>query len=194
MLETSLLILTVTLIGVISLNMLGNMNRIGWLIWLLFFVLTAFLPHSDKLTVKEIISVLGSIICLLGYLYWSSSKAENIKRITWSKSSSLIAFIFFIIIGAEIFVHFRKYSDSPIFESIGGSSLIVAMAMLAYRKVAAWFVLIYSFLMYTIMYAITKNPLMTMEYLVFLAWSIFCSKIFISHYETKEIGNMKIKR
>lgn len=140
--------LVFSILNVIALFIAAHTHKWMWYIWLFAAVLTGYFFLDRHLYGQLFVNVLVGLICIAPLSTWDSDEEINREKITWG--SPILAWLESLVIDVLLYIFFRDTFNNPIFECMGAGSMVVGMYLLSRKRVAAWIIFIYSFVMFGI--------------------------------------------
>ena len=140
--------LVFSILNAIALFIAAHTHKWMWYVWLFAAVLTGYFFLDRHLYGQLFVNVLVGLICIVPLSTWDSDEEVNREKITWG--SPILAWLESLVIDVLLYIFFRDTFNNPIFECMGAGSMVVGMYLLSRKRVAAWIIFIYSFVMFGI--------------------------------------------
>jgi hypothetical protein len=137
-----------SILNAIALFIAAHTHKWMWYVWLFTAVLTGYFFLDRQLYGQLSVNVLVGLICIAPLSTWDSDEEINREKITWG--SPILAWLESLVIAVLLYIFFRDTFNNPIFECMGAGSMVVGMYLLSRKRVAAWIIFIYSFVMFGI--------------------------------------------
>lgn len=137
-----------SILNAIALFIAAHTHKWMWYVWLFTAVLTGYFFLDRQLYGQLFVNVLVGLICIAPLSTWDSDEEINREKITWG--SPILAWLESLVIAVLLYIFFRDTFNNPIFECMGAGSMVVGMYLLSRKRVAAWIIFIYSFVMFGI--------------------------------------------
>tara|TARA_B100001996_G_scaffold224723_1_gene172989 strand:- start:297 stop:875 length:579 start_codon:yes stop_codon:yes gene_type:complete len=133
-----------------------------------------FITYTAKLYADTGINIYYFIMSIYGWILWGSKNKNIKKQISRCNKNELLFSILLSIFFFLIIYYLLKLSDSdvPIVDSITTSLSLVAMLLMARRKIENWIYWIIADLIYIPLYFYKELPLTSFQFLVFLIIAI----------------------
>ena len=129
-----------------------------------------FITYSAKLYADTGINFYYLLMSIYGWVLWGSKNKKIKKNV--SKCNKTELFFSIILTGAFFFIiyYLLKLSDSdvPIIDSITTSLCLVAMFLMARRKIENWIYWIIADIIYIPLYFYKELPLTSFQFIIFL--------------------------
>jgi len=160
--------------GLLSVWFARNNNIMVFPAGIISVVIYMFITFSAKLYADTGINFYYLLMSIYGWVLWGSNNKKikkNISRVNKQELvlSIILAFFFFFII-----YYLLSFSDSdvPLFDSITTSLCLVAMLLMARRKIENWIYWIIADIIYVPLYIYKELPLTSFQFMVFLIIAI----------------------
>ena len=176
-------------LNVVSLFIAAHARKWMWHFWVLLSFLAGFLCLSEQLIGQAIVSTIVGLICIAPLVTWSSEGKANMGEVVWG--SPLLAWLESLIIGGLLYVFYQKEFSTPIFECMGAGSLVIGFYLLARKRVSAWIIFMYSFIMFSIASIITNDISGVMCGICQLIMSTYGLIRYMGYYEDVKIKNFR---
>jgi hypothetical protein len=160
-----------------------------WYIWAISSLLTGYFFAASNLYGNLVVATCVGFICVAAFTIWSEDEEDNREQITWG--APMLALLESFVIGVLLYVFCKDTFVSPIFECMGAGSMIVGAYLLYRKRVTAWIILIYSFLMYTIAAAVTGNVKAAIITVAQIIVAIYGLTRYMEFYEDNRIRELK---
>ncbi len=133
-----------------------------------------FINYSAKLYANTGINIYYFIMSIYGWILWGSKNKKIKTEISRCNKNELLFSILLSIFFFLIIYYFVKLSDSivPMVDSVTTSLSLVAMFLMARRKIENWIYWIIADLIYIPLYFYKELPLTSFQFLVFLILAI----------------------
>lgn len=177
-----------SILNVIALFIAAHTHKWMWYIWLFAAVLTGYFFLDEHLYGQLSVNVMVGLICIVPLSTWDSDEEINREKITWG--SPILAWLESLVIAVLLYIFFRDTFNNPIFECMGAGSMVVGMYLLSRKRVAAWIIFIYSFVMFGISSVVIgdlKNIVTSITQTVFSVYGLIRYMEFYQDTKEKEI-------
>ena len=149
-----------------------------------------FINYSAELYANTGINIYYFVMSIYGWVLWGSKNKKVRKKISSCNRkelffSILLSIFFFLII---YYLLKASNSDVPIFDSITTSLSLVAMFLMARRKIENWIYWIIADLIYIPLYFYKELPLTSFQFLVFSIIAILGYKSWTNKLNEKNIN------
>lgn len=180
-----------SLLNVIALFIAAHTHKWMWYVWLFAAVLTGYLFLDRHLYGQLSVNVLVGLICIAPLSTWDSDEEVNREEITWGKP--ILAWIESGIIAVLLYIFFHKSFNNPIFECMGAGSMVVGLYLLSKRRVSAWIIFIYSFVMFGISSVVIGDLKGIVASIMQTVFSVYGLVRYMEYYEDIKEKEIKIK-
>jgi hypothetical protein len=172
-------------LNIVALFIAAHANRFMWYIWAMSSLLTGYLFSVSNLYGNLVVATCVGFTCVAAFATWSEDEEDNREQITWG--APILALLESFVIGVLLYIFCKNTFVSPIFECMGAGSMIVGVYLLYRKRVTAWIILIYSFLMYTISAAVTGNVKMAIVTVAQIIVVIYGLTRYMEYYEDNKL-------
>ena len=133
-----------------------------------------FITYSAKLYADTGINFYYLLMSIYGWIVWGSKNKKIKKEVNKCSQSELILSILLTVVFYTIIYYLLKLSDSdvPIIDSITTALSLVAMFLMARRKIENWIYWIIADIIYIPLYLYKELPLTSFQFFIFLIIAI----------------------
>ena len=172
-------------LNIVALFIAAHANRFMWYIWAISSLLTGYLFSVNNLYGNLVVATCVGFTCVAAFATWSEDEEDNREQITWG--APILALLESFVIGVLLYIFCKDTFCSPIFECMGAGSMVIGIYLLYRKRVAAWIILIYSFLMYAISAAVTGNVKMAIVTVAQIIVVIYGLTRYMEYYEDNKL-------
>ena len=176
-------------LNIIALFVAAHANKFMWYIWAISSLLTGYLFSVSNLHGNLVVATCVGFTCVAAFTTWSEDEEDNREQITWG--APILALLESFVIGVLLYIFCKNTFASPIFECMGAGSMIVGVYLLYRKRVTAWIILIYSFLMYAIAALVTKSVIGALMTVAQLVVSVYGLTRYMEYYENNKLKELK---
>lgn len=182
-----LILIIVNVSNVLSVWYAAKNNRLTWAIGFIGVAITAIMFFMSGHYMSFAFNTYSAIMCVIGHFRWNKSIEKNDESIQWMKP--YLPILISLVIAALIYLVNAHLSQNPIFDSIGTAVSIVATYLLVKQDVNAWFLYLFSDVIYIYLGFTSGNWEYSVIYGVMMLLAIYGTKEFIQKYKAngKEI-------
>lgn len=150
----------------------GILNLLGYV----------YLCFVKELYALACINVFMSLMSVYGWINWSRQKEDNhVVKISWCSRKELLLYLAVFVVSFFILrILLKKFTDSPVpaWDAVTTAFYIVAMWLLAIKKIENWFAWILGDLISVVLFAIPFsntqiNYFSSFQFLVFTVIAVF---------------------
>ena len=181
--------LILSCLNILVLFIAAHAKKFMWYVWAVSSLLAGYFFSVNNLQGDLAVCVPAVFICVLALSVWDEDEETNRENITWG--SPMLALLGSFVTGGVLYMFFHQTFRAPIFECMGAGSLLVGIFLLCWRGVSAWIILIYSFLMYAIAAAVTKNMIGVLMAVAQLVVSVYGLTRYMEYYENNKLKELK---
>ena len=183
--------LVFSVFNVVALFIAAHTHKWIWYIWLFAAVLTGYLFLDRHLYGQLSVNVLVGLICIAPLSTWDSDEEINREKITWG--SPMLAWLESGVIAALLYIFSKESFQNPILECMGAGSMVVGLYLLSRKRVAAWIILIYSFVMLAIPAVISGSLEMIISSGIQVVFSVYGLIRYMEYYESVKEKEINLK-
>lgn len=180
-----ILILTiVNIANILSVWFAAKNNRLTWGIGFIGVAITAIMFFMSGHYMSFAFNTYSAIMCVIGHFRWNSSVQKNDEAIRWTKP--YLPIIISVLLAALIYAINANLSQNPFLDSIATAVSIVATYLLVKQYVNAWFLYLFSDVIYIYLGITSGEWEYTVIYGVMMLLAIYGTKEFIQKYKRYE--------
>lgn len=179
-----LILIIVNVANILSVWLAAKNNRLTWSIGFVGVAITAIMFFMSGHYMSFAFNTYSAIMCVIGHFTWNSSVQRNDESIRWIKPYLPIAIS--LLLASLIFAINANLSQNPILDSIGTSVSIVATYLLVKQDVNAWFLYLFSDIIYIYLGITSGDWKYTVIYGVMMLLAIYGTIEFIKKYKLNE--------
>ena len=176
-------------LNIIALFIAAHASKFMWYIWAISSLLTGYLFAASNLYGNLVVATCVGFTCVAAFTTWSEDEEDNREQITWG--APILALLESFVIGVLLYIFCKDTFCSPIFECMGAGSMIVGVYLLYRKRVTAWIILIYSFLMYAISAAVIGNFKLLLITVAQIIVTIYGLTRYMEYYEDNKLKDLK---
>ena len=176
-------------LNIVALFIAAHANKFMWYIWAVSSLLTGYLFSVSNLYGNLVVATCVGFTCVAAFATWSENEEDNREQITWG--APILALLESFVIGVLLYIFCKDTFCSPIFECMGAGSMVIGIYLLYRKRVTAWIILIYSFLMYAISAAVTGDVKAIAVNIAQIIVAIYGLTRYMEFYEENKIRELK---
>ena len=179
-----LILVIVNVANILSVWYAAKNNRLTWGIGFVGVAITAIMFFMSGHYMSFAFNTYSAIMCIVGHMRWNKSVVKNDETIQWIKPYWPIAIS--VALGALIYAINVDLSHNPILDSIGTAVSIVAAYLLVKQDINAWFLYIFSDIIYIYLGITSGDWRYVVIFGVMMMLAIYGTKEFIQKYKASE--------
>lgn len=179
-----LILIIVNVANILSVWFAAKNNRLTWGIGFVGVAITAVMFFMSGHYMSFAFNTYSAIMCVIGHFRWNISIQKNDEAIRWMKP--YFSIVISLIFTALIYAINANLSKNPILDSIGTAVSIVATYLLVKQDVNAWFLYVFSDIIYIYLGITSGDREYTVIYGVMMLLAIYGTKEFIQKYKRYE--------
>lgn len=179
-----LILIIVNVANILSVWFAARNSRHTWGVGFIGVAITAAMFFRSGHYMSFAFNVYSAIMCVIGHFRWNSTVQENDAAIRWMKPCLPVAFSLFL--ATLIYVMNASLSQNPVLDSLGTAVSIVAAYLLVKQDVNAWFLYLFSDVVYIYLGIIGGGWEYTVIYGVMMLLAIYGTKEFVKKYRRNE--------
>ena len=179
-----LILIIVNVANILSVWFAAKNNRLTWSVGFIGVAITAVMFFMSGHYMSFAFNTYSAIMCVIGHFRWNSSVQKNDEAIRWMKPYLLI--VISLLLAFLIYAINANLSQNPILDSVGTAVSIVAAYLLVKQDVNAWFLYLFSDVIYIYLGITNGDWEYTVIYGVMMLLAIYGTKEFIEKYRRNE--------
>lgn len=179
-----LILITVNVANILSVWLAAKNNRLTWSVGFVGVAITAVMFFMSGHYMSFAFNTYSAIMCVIGHFRWNSSVQKNDEAIRWMKPYLLI--VISLLLAFLIYAINANLSQNPILDSVGTAVSIVAAYLLVKQDVNAWFLYLFSDVIYIYLGITSGDWEYTVIYGVMMLLAIYGTTEFIEKYRRNE--------
>ena len=179
-----LILIIVNVANILSVWLAAKNNRLTWGIGFVGVAITAVMFFMSGHYMSFAFNTYSAIMCVIGHFRWNSSVQKNDEAVRWMKPYLLI--VISLLLAFLIYAINANLSQNPILDSVGTAVSIVAAYLLVKQDVNAWFLYLFSDVIYIYLGITSGDWEYTVIYGVMMLLAIYGTKEFIEKYRRNE--------
>ena len=179
-----LILIIVNVANILSVWFAAKNNRLTWSVGFIGVAITAVMFFMNGHYMSFAFNTYSAIMCVIGHFRWNSSVQKNDEAIRWMKPYLLI--VISLLLAFLIYAINANLSQNPILDSVGTAVSIVAAYLLVKQDVNAWFLYLFSDVIYIYLGITSGDWEYTVIYGVMMLLAIYGTKEFIEKYRRNE--------
>lgn len=179
-----LILIIVNVANILSVWFAAKNNRLTWSVGFIGVAITAVMFFMSGHYMSFAFNTYSAIMCVIGHFRWNSSVQKNDEAIRWMKPYLLI--VISLLLAFLIYAINANLSQNPILDSVGTAVSIVAAYLLVKQDVNAWFLYLFSDVIYIYLRITSGDWEYTVIYGVMMLLAIYGTKEFIEKYRRNE--------
>ena len=179
-----LILIIVNVANILSVWFAAKNNRLTWSVGFIGVAITAVMFFMSGHYMSFAFNTYSAIMCVRGHFRWNSSVQKNDEAIRWMKPYLLI--VISLLLAFLIYAINANLSQNPILDSVGTAVSIVAAYLLVKQDVNAWFLYLFSDVIYIYLRITSGDWEYTVIYGVMMLLAIYGTKEFIEKYRRNE--------
>ena len=178
------ILIIVNVANILSVWFAAKNNRLTWGVGFVGVAITAIMFFMSGHYMSFAFNTYSAIMCVIGHFTWNRSVEKNDETIRWSKP--YLPIVISIILGICIYVINVELSQNPLLDSIGTAVSIVAAYLLVKQDVNAWFLYLFSDVIYIYLGVTSGDWEYSIIFGVMMSLAIYGTKEFIRKYRKNE--------
>lgn len=179
-----LILIIVNVANILSVWLAAKNNRLTWSVGFIGVALTAAMFFMSGHYMSFMFNTYSAIMCVIGHFRWNSSVQKNDEAIRWMTPYPPI--VISLLLATLIYAINANLSQNPILDSIGTSVSIVAAYLLVKQDVNAWFLYMFSDVIYIYLGITSGDWEYTVIFGMMMLLAIYGTKEFIQKYRRYE--------
>ena len=179
-----LILIIVNVANILSVWFAAKNNRLTWSVGFIGVAITAVMFFMSGHYMSFAFNTYSAIMCVIGHFRWNSSVQKNDEAIRWMKPYLLI--VISLLLAFLIYAINANLSQNPILDSVGTAVSIVAAYLLVKQDVNAWFLYLFSDVIYIYLRITSGDWEYTVIYGVMMLLAIYGTNEFIEKYRRNE--------
>ena len=179
-----LILVIVNVANILSVWLAARNNRLTWGIGFVAVAITAVMFYTSGHYMSFAFNTYSAIMCVIGHFRWNSQVQKNDEAIRWTRP--YCAIFVSIMLAVLIYMPNAALSQNPILDSIGTAVSIVAAYLLVKQDVNAWFLYLFSDIIYIYLGIESGDWEYTVIFGVMLLLAIYGTKEFIQRFKANE--------
>lgn len=179
-----LILIIVNVANILSVWFAAKNNRLTWSVGFIGVAITAAMFFMSGHYMSFAFNTYSAIMCVIGHFRWNSSVQKNDEAIRWMKPYLLI--VISLLLAFLIYAINANLSQNPVLDSVGTAVSIVAAYLLVKQDVDAWFLYLFSDVIYIYLGITSGDWEYTVIYGVMMLLAIYGTKEFIEKYRRNE--------
>lgn len=179
-----LILIIVNAANILAVWYAARNNRLTWGIGFIGVAITAIIFFMNGHYMSFVFNTYSAIMCIIGHFSWDKSVEKNDEKIRWMKPYWLI--LVSVILAILIYWINAHLSQNPVLDSIGTAVSIVAAYLLVKQDVNAWFLYLFSDVIYIYLGIESGDWEYSIIFGVMMLLAIYGTKEFIQKYKAYE--------
>lgn len=179
-----LILATVNVANILSVWLAAKNNRLTWGIGFVGVAITAVMFFMSGHYMSFAFNAYSAIMCVVGHFRWKSYTKENDAAIRWSNPLASVAVS--VVFSFAIYLFNTGLSQNPVLDSTGTAVSIVATYLLVKQDVNAWFLYLFSDVIYIYLGIKSGEWEYSVIYGIMMILAIYGTKEFIVKYKANE--------
>lgn len=179
-----LILIIVNVANILSVWFAAKNNRLTWGIGFVGVAITAVMFFMSGHYMSFAFNTYSAIMCIIGHFRWNSSVQKNDEAIRWMKP--YLPIVISLQLAVLIYAINVNLSHNPILDSIGTAVSIVAAYLLVKQDVNAWFLYLFSDVIYIYLGITSGDWEYIVIYGVMMLLAVYGTKEFIQKYKRYE--------
>lgn len=179
-----LILIIVNIANILSVWYAARNNRLTWGIGFIGVAITAVMFFMSGHYMSFAFNTYSAIMCVIGHFRWNKSVEKNDEQIQWIKPYFPI--LSSVILAVLIYSFNTHLSQNPILDSMGTAVSIVAAYLLVKQDVNAWFLYLFSDIIYIYLGVSSGDWEYSVIYGVMMLLAIYGTKKFIQKHKGYE--------